>query len=134
VERTADNREVLRSNRSGPTMFFKSFLTHTYYFVFRILILVLKLQLFSCLPPDFRFPNCVWKHGALFAPELRFGIAGNRRFSGSCDVIATVRCPFHSLRSLKQTKSLSEKWLPAVTFTICNMQNRNGHSDIIDRL
>jgi hypothetical protein len=43
-----------------------------------------------------------------FHPELRLGIAGNRRFSGSCDVIATVRGLFHSLRSLKQTKSLSQ--------------------------
>ncbi len=34
----------------------------------------------------------------------------------------------------KGTKSLSEKWLPATTFTICNVQNRNGYSDIIDLL
>ncbi|MGA9187649.1 MAG: hypothetical protein WB014_03585 [Methanosarcina sp.] len=26
-------------------------------------------------------------------PEFRFGITGNRRFSGSCDVIATARGP-----------------------------------------
>ena len=32
------------------------------------------------------------------------------------------------------TKSLSEKWLPAITFMICNTQNRNGYSDIIDLL
>gem|GEM_PF-4854934 len=31
-------------------------------------------------------------------------------------------------------KSLSEKWLPAVTFTIRNMQNRNGYFNIIDLL
>ena len=31
-------------------------------------------------------------------------------------------------------ESLSEKWLPSVTFTICNMQNQNGYSDIIDLL
>ncbi|MDQ1252030.1 MAG: hypothetical protein QG646_1145 [Euryarchaeota archaeon] len=33
--------------------------------------------------------------------------------------------------SLNSIKSLSEKWLPAVTFTIGNIQNRNGYSDII---
>ena len=33
-----------------------------------------------------------------------------------------------------RTKSLSEKCLPAINFTICNMQNRNGYSDIIDIL
>jgi hypothetical protein len=27
-------------------------------------------------------------------PEFRFGITENRGFSGSCDVIATARCPF----------------------------------------
>ena len=27
-------------------------------------------------------------------PEFRFGITGNRRFSGSCDGIATARSPF----------------------------------------
>ena len=35
-----------------------------------------------------------------------------------------------SLNGYKATKSLSEKWLPAITFTIYNMQNRNGCSDI----
>ncbi len=38
----------------------------------------------------------------------------------------------------RRTKSLSEKWLPAVTFTIRNMQNLNGYFaiifDIIDLL
>jgi hypothetical protein len=33
---------------------------------------------------------------------LRFGIAENRRFSGSCNVIATARCPFRSLCSFKR--------------------------------
>jgi hypothetical protein len=28
-------------------------------------------------------------------PEFRIGIAGNRRFSGSCTASATARCPFH---------------------------------------
>jgi len=36
-------------------------------------------------------------------PEFRFVITGNRRFSGSYYVIATVRRPFHSRRSLKRT-------------------------------
>jgi hypothetical protein len=31
----------------------------------------------------------------------------------------------------RSTKSLSEKWLPAVTFTIRNMQNLNGYFAII---
>lgn len=31
-------------------------------------------------------------------------------------------------------KSLSEKWLPDVTFTMSNMQNRDGYADIIDLL
>jgi len=31
----------------------------------------------------------------------------------------------------RRTKSLSEKWLPAVTFTIRNMQNLNGYFAII---
>ncbi len=35
----------------------------------------------------FKNPNCA-------SPELRLGITGNRRFSGSCNVIATVRGPF----------------------------------------
>ena len=38
------------------------------------------------------------------------------------------------LRRGNSTKSLSEKWLPAITFTIYNMQNRNGYSDIVDLL
>jgi len=48
---------------------------------------------------------------------LRFGITENRRFSGSCDVIATVRCPFRSLCSLKrinlwiQTLDYIKEWL-----------------------
>ena len=36
--------------------------------------------------------------------------------------------------SKSSIKSLSEKRLPAVTFTIGSMQNRNGYSDIIDLL
>jgi len=31
-------------------------------------------------------------------PEFRFGITGNRRFSGSCTASATARGPFRSLR------------------------------------
>ena len=53
----------------------------------------------------------IWriKHrGAVIAvfsvPEFRFGITENRRFSGSCDVIATARSPFR-YASLKRTNS-----------------------------
>jgi len=42
-----------------------------------------------------RGKNCV--------SEFHFGITENRKFSGSCDVIATARGLFHLLCSLKQT-------------------------------
>jgi hypothetical protein len=42
-----------------------------------------------------------------FAPRISLRERKNRRFSGSCDVIATARGPFRSLRSLKRNNLLN---------------------------
>src|SRR5665647_1557891 len=59
----------------------------------------------------------------------------HRKFFGPLNFYWKRFCNFLSRKITDlRTKSLSEKCLPAVTFTICNMQNRNGYSDIIDIL
>jgi len=59
-------------------------------------------------------------------PELRFGITGNQRFPGSCDVIATVRGPFHCAQEDLITIFLTQTTLFATTCRFCHARRRRA--------
>jgi hypothetical protein len=44
-------------------------------------------------------------------PEFRFEITENRGFSGSCDVIATARCPFRFAQADSYFFKLQRRWI-----------------------
>ena len=88
-------RKWTEASRSETFYYFRSS-----YLVFRFSITHGHGQNMDPFSAGLSLPSCAFR---VLLPEFRFGIRGNQRFSGSCDVITTARSPFHPLRSFKQT-------------------------------